>query len=318
MAPDETSTADQVLSGLDLAGQTALVTGASSGLGLESARSLAAAGVTVVLGVRDPAKGAAALDRLARQVPDGDFALGQLDLSSLDRVRKFAEWMLGRYDQLDMLINNAGVMASPFGHTADGFELQLGTNHLGHFLLTGLLAPILAAGEPARVVNVSSGGHWISAMHWDDPHYRSRPYEKWEAYGQAKTAVILFALELDRRISARGVRAFSVHPGAIHTELSRHLVRSDIESLNARSPGGRLTLKPVDVGAATQVWAATGPELDGLGGLYLEDCHIAVPRPPSSATGGYAPWALDPAAARRLWDWSESEVGQSFSFAAGS
>jgi NAD(P)-dependent dehydrogenase (short-subunit alcohol dehydrogenase family) len=305
-----TSTTDEVLEGVDLSGRTALVTGASSGLGLETARSLAGAGATVILGIRDPGKGRAALDQLHRAVPGGTFLLGSLDLSSMEAVRAFAGWAAEQAGTLDILVNNAGVMAAPLGRTADGFELQLGTNHLGHFLLTLLLVPALVSAAPSRVVNVSSGGHWMSDIQWDDPHYRTREYEKWEAYGQAKTAVILFTVELDRRLSWLGVRSTAVHPGAIPTELSRHLRRSDIQSLNDRSPGGRLELKSVEAGAATQVWAATSPSLAAVGGVYLEDCRVSGPRPESVRVGGHAPWALDPDAAARLWAWSEEQVGE--------
>jgi NAD(P)-dependent dehydrogenase (short-subunit alcohol dehydrogenase family) len=208
-------------------------------------------------------------------------------------------------------VNNAGVMAPPLSRTSEGFELQLGTNHLGHFLSTGLLSPALRQSGSARVVNLSSRGHLRSDIIWDDPHYRTRPYDKWEAYGQSKTANVLFTVELDRRLSDDGVRSFAVHPGVILTELSRHLDQQDIQDLMDRSPGG-MTLKPVEAGAATSVWAATSPDLDGRGGLYLEDCQISDTVAGPEGTVGHAPWALDPSSAARLWIWSEGEVGQSF------
>jgi len=312
MAFGSTTTTDEVLEGIDLSGRTALVTGASAGLGVETARSLASVGARVVLAARDPAKGEAAEVVIRRSVPGAVLELGLLDLASLASIRAFATWMLERHDRLDLLINNAGVMAPPLGRTPDGFELQIGTNHLGHFLLTGLLAPAVLAGAPARIVNLSSRGHLRSDIHWDDPHYRTRPYDKWEAYGQSKTANILFTVELERRLAGRGVHAYAVHPGVILTELSRHLTRDDLTDLAGRAPGGRLELKSIEAGAATTVWAATSPELADVGGVYLEDCQVASAGGGTDTMGGHAPWALDPASAARLWAWSEAEVGQAF------
>jgi NAD(P)-dependent dehydrogenase (short-subunit alcohol dehydrogenase family) len=244
-----------------------------------------------------------------------------LDLASLASVRAFAKDFLATHDRLDLLINNAGVMATPFGHTADGFELQLGTNHLGHFVLTCLLAPALLAAAPARIVNLSSGGHVISDVHWDDPNFARHDYEKWTAYGQSKTANVLFTVELERRLGACGVHAYAVHPGMIMTDLGRHLTPDDIAALQAMAKrpsggagagsggggggGGRglPPFKSVPEGAATTVWAATAPELAARGGTYLEDCAIS---------SGHAPWALDAKAARRLWELSEELVGERF------
>jgi NAD(P)-dependent dehydrogenase (short-subunit alcohol dehydrogenase family) len=205
------------------------------------------------------------------------------------------------------------VMACPLARTSEGWELQLATNHFGHFLLTALLAPALRAGAPARVVTVSSRGHRFSPVVFEDLHFERRPYDKWAAYGQSKTANVLFAVELDRRLSRAGVRGFALHPGAIVTELGRHLSRDDLAELRARSPGGRgLVWKQVPAGAATSVWAATAPELEGRGGLYLEDCHVAQVDDAEGAAGGVRSYALDPAAAKRLWSLSEAMVGQSF------
>ena len=293
------TTTTEVLTGVDLSGCVAVVTGASGGLGLETARSLAAAGAEVVLAARDREKGAAALDTIRASVADARVHLGLLDLASLASVRSFAAALLDGRSSIDLVINNAGVMATPFQRTADGFELQLGTNHLGHFLLTTLLTPLLLAAAPARVVNLSSRGHTRSDIHWDDPHYRSRPYDKWEAYGQSKTANVLFSVELDRRLGDDGVRAYAVHPGVIATELARYLSADDFADMRSRAPAGALQLKPVEAGAATTVWAATAPELADQGGVYLEDCRIGTPEP----------YALDPDSAARLWTWSEAEVG---------
>ena len=298
------TTTDEVLAGVDLSGRVALVTGASAGLGAETARALAAAGAHVVLAVRNPERGERAAGAIRERVPGASLEIRVLDLASLASVRAFAKSFLESHDRLDLLVNNAGVMATPFGRTADGFELQLGTNHLGHFLLTGLLAPALLAAAPARVVNLSSGGHWGSDIVWDDPNYERRDYDKWAAYGQSKTANILFTVELDRRLGARGVHAYAVHPGMIITELGRHLSRDDIAELGARAKARGTELppyKPVEAGAATSVWAATSSELEGTGGVYCEDCGVSA---------GHAPWALDPAGARRLWTLSEELVGE--------
>ena len=302
------TTTDDVLAGVDLNGRTALVTGASSGIGLEAARALAAVGAAVVLAARNAEKGNTALTAIRERVPDAAVELGSLDLTSLANVRAFAEAFLSSHDRLDLLINNAGVMASPFGRTNDGFELQFGTNHLGHFLLTGLLVPTLLASAPARIVNLSSAGHHGSDIVWDDIHFERRPYDKWDAYGQSKTANILFSVELERRLGPRGVHAYAVHPGMIATELGRHLVPEDLQTLRKRADDqGRVLpgFKPVEAGAATTVWAATAAELDGRGGVYLEDCHISEQ---------HAPWALDAESAKRLWTVSEQMVGQTFSF----
>ena len=302
------TTTDDVVAGVDLSGRTALVTGASSGIGLETARALASVGASVVLAVRNAEKGNAALAAIRDRVPDATLELGALDLTSLASVRAFAESFLGSHDRLDLLINNAGVMASPFERTTDGFELQFGTNHLGHFLLTGLLVPTVLASASARIVSLSSAGHHGSDIVWDDINFDRRPYDKWDAYGQSKTANILFSVELEWRLGPRGVHAYAVHPGMIATELGRHLVPEDLQTLRQRAADqGRVLpgFKPVEAGAATTVWAATAPELEGRGGVYLEDCHISEQ---------HAPWTLDAEAAKRLWTVSEQMVGQTFSF----
>ncbi len=235
-----------------------------------------------------------------------------LDLGSLASVREAAGWVLAEHPEVDILVNNAGVMAIPQRTTADGFEMQFGTNHLGHFLMTGLIAPALLRGAPARVVSVSSRGHHLSPVVFDDIHFERRPYEKWSAYGQSKTANILLAVELERRLGSRGVHANAIHPGTIATDLARHLDREDFEQVRKRQPGGRMRLKSVEAGAATSVYAATAPELEGRGGLYLEDCGVADVDDAEGAAGGVRSYALDPAAAKRLWSTSEEMVGQSF------
>jgi len=207
------------------------------------------------------------------------------------------------------------VMACPLGRTAQGFEMQFGTNHLGHFLFTGLLMPSLIAAAQSsdshsRVVSLSSAGHKLSAVDFDDPNYEHTDYDKWQAYGRAKTANALFAVALDKHFAGRGVRAVSVHPGVIMTELSRHMSPSDFEDLAAAAPPGEaMVFKSVEQGAATSVWAATAPELENEGGCYLENCNIAAPFV-EGADGGVMDHAVDPAQAERLWELSEQLVGQ--------
>lgn len=292
---------------VELSGRVALVTGASSGLGLETARVLARAGAHVVLGVRDRAKSEQALNELRGQAPGASFEILDLDLADLASVRRAGADMLARHEQLHLLVNNAGVMFTPLMRTADGFEMQLGTNHLGHFLLTRLLTPALVAAAPARIMTLSSGGHKLSDIQWDDPNYERRPYDKFEAYGQSKTANILFTVELERRLGVEGVHAYAVHPGMVATDLARYMTREDRQELKARmarnrgaSPERTPPSQGVESGAATTVWAATTPELEGRGGLYLADCAIS---------DGWADYARDADAARRLWELSEELVG---------
>jgi len=306
------TTTDQVLAGIDLHGKLALVTGGSGGLGAETARALASRGARVVITARDVVKGEAVAAGISGST-GGSVEVEELELGSLASISVFADRFLARHDGLDLLVNNAGVMACPLAHTADGFELQFGTNHLGHFLMTGLLAPALLRAAPARVISVSSRGHQLSSVVWDDVGFEYRPYDKWAAYGQSKTANVLFAVELDRRLGARGVHANAVHPGVIMTDLARHLVREDYELLRSRQPGGQLRLKPVEAGAATAVYAATAPELEGRGALYLEDCRVAETNDDPEASGGVRSYALDAEAAKRLWTLSEEMVGRSFS-----
>jgi NAD(P)-dependent dehydrogenase (short-subunit alcohol dehydrogenase family) len=293
------TTAD-VIAGIDLTGATAVVTGASAGLGIETVRTLAGAGARVIGTVRDTAKGAAALDGIE------GVELVELDLASLESVRDAADAIRANVDRLDLLINNAGVMAPPLSRTREGFELQLGTNHLGHFLLTTELLDLVAG----RIVNLTSRGHLRSGMVWDDPHYRRRPYDKMESYGQSKTANVLFTVGL----AARGHTAFAVHPGrALGTELIRNLTKDDFAGMAASgrtSPS--IPSKSIEEGAATTIWAATSGELEGRSGLYLEDCHISTKVASSTNdTEGHRADAVDPDEAERLWVWSEEQVGRS-------
>jgi len=301
------TTTDDVIDGVDLSGTFAIVTGASAGIGVETARALAAAGARVVLAARNAERTREAADSIRERVPGAELEIGMLDLTSLDSVRGFAAWYLDAHDRLQLLVNNAGVMYTPFEHTAEGFELQFGTNHVGHFLLTCLLVPALLAGAPSRVVNLSSGGHVGSDIVWDDPNFEHREYDKFASYGQSKTANILFSVELDRRLADRGVHSYAVHPGMISTELGRYMTRDDVTALMERAKrgpsGGMPPRKTLEQGAATSVWAATAPELDGQGGAYLADCQVS---------DQHAPWARDPEAAARLWALSEKLVGEEF------
>lgn len=298
------STTDEVLAGVDLSGKRALVTGASTGLGKETARALAAAGASVVLGVRSEERGEPARQEILETVPGADVTLGIFDLGSLASIRAFGSTFAVAGGSLDLLINNAGVMATPFERTADGFELQFGTNHLGHFALTQHLLPMLVASAPSRIVNLSSGGHQAGSVDFDDPNYEHREYDKWAAYGQAKSANILFTVELQRRYGDQGVDAYAVHPGMVATELGRYMSRDDVKELMARvrsapvAEGAKpIGYKSVPQGAATTVWAATSA--DAPAGGYAADCAPAVA----------AAWATDAELAQRLWSLSEQLVG---------
>jgi NAD(P)-dependent dehydrogenase (short-subunit alcohol dehydrogenase family) len=312
---DRSSTADQVLEGIDLSGRTALVTGASSGIGAESARALAARGASVVVTGRDLAKTEAVARGIRASTGSARVDVMALHLEQPASVRGFAKEFLARHRELHFLLANAGVMACPLARTAEGWELQFATNHLGHFLLAGLLAPALRAAAPSRVVAVSSAGHQFSSVDFDDVHFERRSYDKWIAYGQSKTANIWFALELDRRLEREGVRAFAIHPGGIVTELGRHLTAADVSLLRQRAQqreaAGGASWKTIPQGAATQLYAATAPELDGRGGLYLEDCQISGTEPCPGGVG-CAPWAFDLGAAARLWSLSEETLGERF------
>lgn len=305
-----TTTTEEVLDGIDLGGTIALVTGGSSGLGQETARALAAHGAEVILTARDVPKGEAVAAGIRASTGNQRVAVEALELGSLASVRAFADRVLANMPRLDLLINNAGVMACPQGKTADGFELQFGSNHLGHFLATCLLVPVLRKSAASRVVSLSSRGHHMSPVVFDDVQFERRPYDKWQSYGQAKTANVLFAVELERRLGARGTHAFAVHPGAIVTELGRHLQPEDIQFLQSRSRG--MQFKSVEQGAATSCFAATAPELAGRGGLYLEDCHVAEINDAPDALDGVKSYALDRDNAARLWELSERLVGARF------
>jgi NAD(P)-dependent dehydrogenase (short-subunit alcohol dehydrogenase family) len=299
------STTDEIISGRDLGGKVALVTGAASGLGRETARALAAAGCRVFLAGRSIEKLTGAAHEIADIVPGADVDVAYLDLTSLQQIREFAKEFLAANDRLHLLINNAGVMNTPFEHTAEGFELQFGTNHVGHFLLTCLLAPALLRDPPSRIVNLSSGGHMASDIVWDDPNFERHPYDPFVSYGQSKTANILFTVELEHRLAARGVHAYAVHPGLVATNLGRYMTPELWTELKekAKKGGGMPTRKSLAQGAATSVWAATAPGIENMGGSYLADCRVS---------DHHAAWARDPAAAARLWSLTEELIGQQF------
>ncbi len=310
MSFDATSTTDDVLAGHDLTGRRVVVTGASTGLGEETTRALCAHGAAVTMAVRDADRAAAAAARIRESVPSADLELRTLDLASLASVREFAGGFLAEHDHIDVLINNAGVMACPEAATVDGFECQIGTNHIGHFLLTQRLMPAL--GDGSRVVSVSSAGHRFSDVDLDDPNFERTPYEPWVAYGRSKTANALFAVELDRRLADRGADAYSLHPGGIMTELGRHLTEESIATLTDSMPAGQaMEWKTIPQGAATSVWAATAPELERHGGAYLEDCQVAERNDVPDSRGGIRSYAIDPARAGALWTTTEAWIAAS-------
>jgi NAD(P)-dependent dehydrogenase (short-subunit alcohol dehydrogenase family) len=320
LGPDTTT--DEVLEGMDLSGRRFLITGAASGLGRESARSLAAHGASVTLLARSSERAEGAVAEVGDMVPGADLEAAVADLGDMQSIRGFAESYLAGHDGLDVLLNNAGVMACPLGHTADGFETQFGTNHLGHFLLTALLYPALQAGEQPRVVTLTSGGHSRADVNLEDPNFEHGEYSPWVAYGQAKTANALFARELARRAGASGLLSFAVHPGVIATDLGRHLTedlmndmvafarRRSADAGGSGEPRPR-AFKTVEAGAATQVWASTTADLADHNGAYLADCGPGVLGADPGANG-FRPYLLDDEHAAALWAVSERLVGQPF------
>jgi NAD(P)-dependent dehydrogenase (short-subunit alcohol dehydrogenase family) len=298
------STAAEVLDGIDLSGRRALVTGGYSGIGLETTRALSQAGASVIVPARRPDVAREALAGIQRVAQE------QLDLGDLDSVAALAERLLAADRPIDMVIDSAGIMACPETRIGEGWEAQFATNHLGHFALINRIWPLLADGG-ARVISVSSRGHMRSGIRWDDIDFRSG-YEKWEAYGQAKTANVLFAVWLDRLGADAGVRTFAVHPGGIFTPLQRHLPIEEMQELGWADEHGNPTppdwIKTPEQGAATQVWAATAPALDGMGGVYCEDCEIAEVDDEGN-TSGVRSYAIDPAQAERLWTLSAERTG---------
>lgn len=308
------STTDEVLDGLDLTGRRIVITGAASGLGEESTRALAAHGASVLMLARDAQKNAEAAERVRAAVPDADLSLDTVDLADLSSVRAFAGRYLDSGRPIDVLMNNAGVMACPFGHTADGFETQFGTNHLGHFELTRLLTPALLAGDAPRIVVLSSAAHGIADVDLDDPGFERTEYDAWVAYGRSKSANALHALALAERVD--GVLSFSVHPGGIMTNLGRHLTDDLLQQMldrakersEAAGESGGMQFKSIPQGAATQCWAATSADLVDHNGAYLADCGLGV-EGGNIGRNGFAPHIADADTAARLWELSERLVG---------
>ena len=321
-----TSTTENVLSGINLRGKRIFVTGVSAGLGVETARSLAAHGAQVVGAARDLNKAQAATTEVQKDAAAnrGSFEVVELDLANLKSVRACADRLLAKGEPFDVIIANAGVMATPFGHTADGFETQFGTNHLGHFVLVNRMASLLRPG--GRLINLSSAGHRFANVDLNDPNFERTPYEPFVAYGRSKTANILFAVAFDQRHREHGVRAAAVHPGGIRTELGRYMDASEQQKLMDRineinqelAKEGKepFQWKTIPQGAATSVWAAVVAPADEIGGRYCADCHVNQIVPDnvaiSVASEGVRAYALDPNNAEALWKKSEEMVGERF------
>jgi len=301
---------DDIMAGIDLTGKTALVTGGYSGIGLETVRALAKAGAHVHVPARRVAEAQKALDGIIDPA-----LIGQMDLGDLNEVDKFAEAFLAQHQRLDILIGNAGIMACPLARTAQGFESQIGVNHFGHFRLIDRLMGALKAAQGARVVVLSSVGHRIASIDFDDMHFQNRAYDKWQSYGQSKTAKSLLAVALDRRGQENGIRAFSVHPGGIFTPLQRHLQNEEMMALGWTKDDGSpsdmagVGFKTPAQGAGTTLFAAVSPKLDGLGGVYCEDCNIAAQVAGDSKDyDGVRPWAVDADLAEALWEDTQRQI----------
>jgi len=318
-----TSTTEDVLSGVNLQGKRILVTGVSAGIGVETARSLTAHGAHVVGAARDLTKAEAATAevRTAAAAKDSGFELIELDLASLKSARTCADKLLAKKEPFDVVIANAGVMATPFSLTMDGFEAQFGTNHLGHFLFVNRIAPLIRKG--GRLINLSSAGHRYSNVDLNDPNFERTPYDPFIAYGRSKTANIQFAVAFDQRHRSRGVRAAAVHPGVIHTELARHVDPARIQGLIdqisqqlAAEGKPAFQWKTIPQGAATSVWAGVVAPAEEIGGRYCENCHVGQlvgeDVTISGVSEGVRAYALDPNMAQALWKKSEQLVGESF------
>lgn len=315
-----TTTTEEVLSGVRLHGKRILVTGVSAGLGVETARALAAHGAQVVGAARDLAKAEAATAQVRKDAAagGGSFELVALDLGNLKSVRACADALAAKGEPFDVVIANAGVMATPFCNTVDGFEMQFGTNHLGHFVLVNRIAPLIRDG--GRLINLSSAGHRYAPVDLDDPNFERTPYDPMVAYGRSKTANILFAVAFDKRHRRRGVRAAAVHPGGIQTELGRYMgtesLKKLVEQINQRLAAagkGPFQFKSIPQGAATSVWAGVVAPAEEIGGKYCENCHVAQLVPDDvNFSEGVRGYALDADKAEALWKKSEELVGESF------
>lgn len=298
---------DDILEGIELSGKTAVITGGYSGIGLETTRALAARGVKVYVPVRDPAKAA---DLLADV--DGQVVTHAMDLGDLESVKAFADYVSSEVDSLELLINNAGIMACPETRIGNNWEAQFATNHLGHFVLTTQLLDRLLAADSPRVVCLSSSAHKRSDIRWADIHFNEDPYDKWEAYGQSKTANALFALALDMKYGDRGLKAFAVHPGGILTPLQRHMETGEMHAMGWTDENGELTEQAAQIfktpaqGCTTTLWAATSPMLNDTGGVFCEDCDVADLQDSAAAPYlGIAPWVTSEESAEKLWEMTE-------------
>ena len=305
------STAAEVIAGINLAGKTALVTGGYSGLGLETVRALAGAGARVFVGARRPEVAAKDLDGVT-----GNVAILKLDLADRESIDAFAVELAAHTPRVDILINNAAIMACPLARDARGYESQFATNHLGHFQMTARIWPLIKeSGKGARIVVLSSIGHARCGVDLKDPHFEHRDYDKWTAYSQAKSANSLFAVGLDDLARAHGIRAFAVHPGGIATPLQRHLTMEEQVAMGWYKPDGTLAdvFKSTEQGAATSIWCAVSPMLEGEGGVYCEDCNIAaIWEEGMNPYTGVRPHAIDRVAAKDLWAASEAMTGVEF------
>ena len=315
------TTTDEVLEDFDLNDRHFMITGASSGLGEESARALSSAGATVTMLARNPEKLEAAIERIKANNPSADLRTGIIDLADLSSIRAYVDNFLQTETAIDVLINNAGIMACPLMRTSDGFEMQFGTNHIGHFLLTNLLMPAIQLGQNPRIVNLSSAGHTHADVNLEDPNFETTKYNAWESYGRSKSANIHFTQELARR-HGEYLQSFAVHPGVIFTELGRHLtselMEEMVERVKARSTStdeaketGGLPFKSMEAGAATQVWAATTNDLEEHNGAYLGDCQVGV-EGGNPSENGYLPYIYNEITAKDLWALSEQLVQQEF------
>ncbi len=315
------TTTDDVLKGMNLEGRHFMITGASSGLGEESSRALSEAGASVTMLARNPEKLSAAIERVQAKVPSAKLQTGFLDLADLSSIRSYADEFLASDTAIDVLINNAGIMACPFKQTADGLEMQFGTNHIGHFLLTNLLLPAIRSGRNPRIINLSSAGHTHSDVDLDDPNFEQTEYSEWTSYGRSKSANIHFTRELVRRYGNE-LQSYAVHPGVIITKLGRHLTPELMAEMTERvkvrtissdtaSQTNPFPLKEVEAGAATQVWAATTDDLADFNGAYLGDCQVGV-EGGNPSENGYVPYVYNEQRAKDLWDLSEDLIGQTF------
>ncbi|MEP3421410.1 MAG: SDR family NAD(P)-dependent oxidoreductase [Erythrobacter sp.] len=309
----KTSTTDEVLAGKDLTGKTVFITGGNSGLGQETGRAMAAKGAHVILAGRDAAKLDEAANIIRTETQNDNVETILCDLGAIESVKACGEEASTRFEAIDILINNAGIMATPKGATKDGFESQFGTNHLGHFVLTKALMPLIENGSDKRIVNLSSRGHFMSPTLLNDPNFETTKYDPWVSYGSAKTANILFSVGLEERFAQKGIHAYAVHPGGIETNLGRHLTAEQSAALVSRvtTTDPEFAWKTIPQGAATSVWAATSDELADQGGVYCEDCHVAE-IDNESPTSGVRSYALDSGNADALWTMSERMTGEAF------